>query len=170
MSTWNLDLSHSNLGFTVRHLMVTKVHGRFAKATASFDDVANTARAEIEVASIDTREEKRDAHLRSADFFDVERFPTLTFESAGLSGAKGDAFTLHGRLTIHGVTQDVSLDVERIGAAKDPWGNEKVSYEAKTHISRKDFGMTWNAGLEAGGVLVSDRVDISLDLQFIKQV
>ncbi len=168
MSTWNLDLSHSTLGFTVRHLMVTKVHGRFAKATASFDDAANTARAEIEVASIDTRDEKRDAHLRSADFFDVENFPTITFESAGISGAKGDAFVLQGRLTIHGVTHDVSLDVERIGAAKDPWGNERVSFEARTHISRKDFGMTWNVGLEAGGVLVSDRVDISLDLQFVK--
>ena len=170
MSTWNLDLSHSTLGFTVRHLMVTKVHGRFAKATASFDDVASTARAEIDVASIDTREEKRDAHLRSADFFDVEKFPTITFESTEVSGAKGDAFVLNGRLTIHGVTRDVHLEVERLGVAKDPWGNEKVSFEAKTHISRKDFGMTWNVGLEAGGVLVSDRVDITLDLQFVKQL
>lgn len=167
MTTWNLDLSHSTLGFTVRHLMVTKVHGRFAKATASFDDATSTARAEIDVASIDTRDEKRDAHLRSADFFDVEKFPTLTFESAGIDGS-GDHFALNGRLTIHGVTRDVTLSVERLGVAKDPWGNEKVSFEAKTHISRKDFGMTWNVGLEAGGVLVSDRVDITLDLQFVK--
>ncbi|MEZ4391142.1 MAG: YceI family protein [Polyangiales bacterium] len=169
MTTWNLDLSHSTLGFTVRHLMVTKVHGRFAKGTASFDDAANTARAEIEVASIDTRDEKRDAHLRSADFFDAEKFPTITFESTGVTDASGDTLTLQGKLTIHGVTHDVNLAVERIGEAKDPWGNQRVSFEAKTHISRKDFGMVWNVGLEAGGVLVADRVDIALDLQFIKQ-
>lgn len=169
MTTWNLDISHSTLGFTVRHLMVTKVHGRFAKGSASFDDAANTARAEIEAASIDTRDEKRDAHLKSADFFDVEKFPSITFVGAELTDRDGDAFTLHGELTIHGVSQKVSLKVERVGEARDPWGNERVSFEAKTHISRKDFGMVWNVGLEAGGVLVSDRVDINLDLQFIKQ-
>lgn len=167
MSTWTLDTSHSTLGFSVRHLMISKVRGRFAKGSATLDDAAGTVRAEIDAASIDTREEKRDAHLRSADFFDVEKFPTLTFESTGVSGS-GDAFTLNGRLTIHGVTRDVSLAVERLGTAKDPWGNQKASFEAKTHISRQDFGMVWNAGLEAGGVLVSDRVDIELELQFVK--
>lgn len=167
MTTWNLDASHSTLGFSVRHLMISKVRGRFAKATATLDDAARTVRAEIDAASIDTREEKRDGHLRSPDFFDVEKFPTITFESTGAS-SEGDAFTLNGKLTIHGVTRDIALQVERLGTARDPWGNEKVSFEAKTHISRADYGMTWNAGLEAGGVLVSDRVEIELELQFVK--
>lgn len=167
MSTWSLDTSHSTLGFSVRHLMISKVRGRFATGTATLDDVARTVRAEIDVASIDTRDEKRDAHLRSADFFDAESHPRLTFESTGAVG-DGASFTLNGRLTIRGTTRGVSLEVSSLGRAKDPWGNEKAVFEAKTHISRQEFGMTWNAGLEAGGVLVSDRVDIELELQFVK--
>ena len=128
------------------------------------------ARADITIdaASIDTREDKRDAHLRSADFFDVERFPALTFKSRRIQALKGDGFRLIGDLTIKDTTREVALDVTVEGFQKDPWGNQKAAFTAATTISRTDFGLTWNAALETGGVLVGDDVKISLDVQLLK--
>lgn len=169
---FNFDLSHSNVGFSVRHLMVSKVHGRFTKWDGSLEfDEQNPAATKvdvtIDVASIDTRDEKRDAHLKSADFFDVEKFKALTFKSTSVAKG-GDGFTMKGDLTIHGVTKPVELEVEYAGRVKDPWGGERVGFAAKTSINRKDFGLTWNVGLEAGGVLVGEKVEISLEIEAMK--
>lgn len=172
-ATWSIDASHSEVGFSVKHLMISTVRGRFAgvQGTVTFaeGDFSNaSATVTIDAASIDTREEKRDAHLRSADFFDVERFPTLTFTSRRVAGVAGDTFQLVGDLTIRDVTKEVTLDVEFEGAQKDPWGNLKSGFTATTKINRKDFGLTWNAALETGGVLVGEDVKISLDVQLLR--
>lgn len=170
MSTYVLDTSHANVGFSVRHLMISKVHGRFTGVKATLETGATpSVKAEVDLSTIDTREEKRDGHLRSADFFDVANHPTMTFVSTGVSGDITSEFTLKGDLTIRGVTRPLELKVEALGAAKDPWGNERLGYEAKGSFNRSDFGITWNAALEAGGVVVSDKVDVALDLEFIKQ-
>ncbi len=174
MTTYTIDGSHSHASFTVRHLMVSNVRGEFQRfsGTVSYDD-ANPAAASVEVsleaASISTNEEKRDAHLRSADFFDVEKFPTLTFKSTGAK-AHGDGLALTGDLTIHGVTRSVLLTVEEItGEQKDPWGSTRRGAVATTKIKRSDFGLGWNVALEAGGILVGDDVKISLEVELIKQ-
>jgi polyisoprenoid-binding protein YceI len=171
-TTYTIDLSHSSVGFTVRHLVITKVRGRFAQFSGSIEldeaDLTNSkVSAEIDAGSINTSEEKRDAHLRSADFFDVEKFPKLTFTSSKIE-KHGDALKMTGALTLHGVTKDVTLDVEHLGAAKDPWGGSRVSFEARGSLDRRDFGLHWNAALEAGGVLVGEKVELSLDIQAIK--
>lgn len=173
LTTWSIDASHSEVGFSVKHLMISAVRGRFAgvQGTVSFSegDFANaSASVTIDAASIDTREEKRDAHLRSADFFDVERFPTLTFTSRRVDRVSGDTFHLVGDLTIRDITKEVTLDVEFEGAQKDPWGNLKSGFTASTRINRKDFGLTWNATLETGGVLVGEEVKISLDVELLR--
>ena len=174
MTTYTIDGSHSHASFTVRHLMVSNVRGEFQRfsGTVSYDD-ANPAAASVEVsleaASISTNEEKRDAHLRSADFFDVEKFPTLTFKSTAAK-AHGDGLALTGDLTIHGVTRSVLLTVEEItGEQKDPWGSTRRGAVATTKIKRSDFGLGWNVALEAGGILVGDDVKISLEVELIKQ-
>lgn len=172
-TTWTIDPSHSEVGFAVKHLMISTVRGRFAGVTGSIAFVEgdfSQARAEvtIDAASIDTREDKRDAHLRSGDFFDVEKFPSLTFKSRRVQAISGDTFQLVGDLTIKDVTQEVVLDVEFEGAQKDPWGNQKSAFTATSKISRSAFGLTWNAALETGGVLVGDDVKISLDVQLLK--
>ena len=169
---YTIDPSHSGIHFTVRHLVISKVRGAFGRwqGTVDFDDkdlASSKVSAVIEAASIDTREPKRDEHLRSADFFDVERFPELRFESTSIE-RDGDEYRVHGDLTIHGVTHPVLLAVEALGGGKDPWGNERLGFQARTTISRKDFGLTWNQALEAGGVLVGDKIEIELDVQAVK--
>jgi polyisoprenoid-binding protein YceI len=171
-TTWTIDPAHSSVEFAVRHLMITTVRGRFTgvKGTVTLDE-ADPAKSAVEVvidaASIDTREPQRDTHLRSADFFDVDRFPTLTFRSTKLDGGLGEPFTLAGDLTIHGVTRPVVLDVEPEGRIKDAWGGIRSGFTATTKIKRSEFGLTWNQLLEAGGVTVSDEVKISLDVQLV---
>ena len=154
-STWNIDTSHSNIAFSVRHMVFAKVRGRFDSWTGAVrldDDLANsTVEVEIDASSINTGTPDRDEHLRSGDFFDVERFPTLAFRGARLEKVADDRYRLHGSLTIRDVTRDVVLDVEHRGRATDPWGNQRVAFTATTSIDRGDFGLKWNQVLEAGG-------------------
>src|SRR5215203_3783607 len=173
-TTWAIDPAHSSVEFSVRHLMITTVKGRFTAVEGTVvldeaDPAASAVDITVQVASIDTREPQRDAHLRSADFFDVETFPTLTFRSTGVGDVTADGFTLAGDLTIHGVTRVVTLDVINEGRAKDPWGGERAGYAATTRIKRSDFGLTWNQLLETGGLAVSDEVKISLDVELVKK-
>jgi len=174
-STWNIDTTHSSISFSIRHLVIAKVRGQFKKfsGTVSWDDAdvtKSSVTVDIEAASIDTAEAKRDEHLRSADFFDVAQFPQLSFRSKRVE-TDGDAIArVVGDLTIHGVTREVTLAVEDLGRAKDPWGNRRSAFTATTAIDRKDFGLRWNQALEAGGVLVGDKVEISLDVQAVLAV
>jgi len=166
--TWVLDASHSEVGFSVRHMMISKVRGTFAVAEATIVAPENpfdlTLDAKVDVASVNTKDEGRDNHLRSADFFDVETYPTMTFVSTGVREKGGD-FLVDGDLTIKDVTKPVTFTVEFGGFGTDPWGNYKAGATAKTVINREDFGLTWNAALETGGVLVGKDVTIELDLQ-----
>jgi polyisoprenoid-binding protein YceI len=170
--TYVLDPTHTRIGFVARHLMVTKVRGRFAGVTGSIvvgdDPAASSTEVTIEAASIDTRSPDRDAHLRGPDFLDVEQFPTLEFRSSRVYRAKGD-WKLDGQLTIKGVTRPVTLDVDYDGEATDPWGNTKVGFTARADIDREDWGLTWNVALETGGVLVSRKIQLELDVQAVKQ-
>jgi polyisoprenoid-binding protein YceI len=173
LTTWTIDPAHSNVEFAVRHLMITTVKGRFTdvKGTVRLDDSdPSQSQAEIIIsaASIDTREAQRDAHLRSADFFDADNFPTLTFRSTGIKNASGDRFTLVGDLTIRGVTQQIDLDVTAEGRGKDPWGGERAGFSATTKIKRSAFGLIWNLLLETGGVTVGDEVKIAIDVELVK--
>ena len=173
-TTWSIDPAHSSVEFGVRHLMITTVRGRFTdvKGSVTLDDQdpsAGSVEVEIGATSIDTREPQRDAHLRSADFFDVETFPTLTFRSTSIERGSTGRFTVAGDLTIHGVTRPVTLDVESEGESKDQWGGLRAGFTATTKIKRSDFGLTWNQLLETGGLAVSDDVKISLDVQLVKQ-
>lgn len=173
MTTWNIDTSHSGVHFSIRHMVIAKVRGAFDRFSGSVElDEANPTASKvlvrIEAASINTREEKRDAHLRSADFFDVENYPELTFESTKVEKVDDEHYRVTGLLGIHGATKEVVLDAESLGAGKDPWGNDRVAFSAQTTINRKDFGLAWNQALEAGGVLVGEKVEISLDVQAVK--
>ncbi len=168
-TTWTIDPSHSVVEFSVKHMMFATVKGRFTEVAGTISlDSANVANSSVDVtigaASIDTRDEKRDEHLRSADFFDVETFPTLTFKSTSVE-AKGDDLKVTGDLTIHGVTKQVVLDSELNGQGVNPWGQQVISYSASTKINRKDYGLNWNTALESGGVLVSDEVKISIEIE-----
>jgi polyisoprenoid-binding protein YceI len=172
MTTWNIDTTHSAIRFSVRHLMISKVHGLFAKWSGALElDEENPAnskvKVEIDASSIDTKEEKRDAHLRSPDFFDVEQFPKLGFESKAVLVDDGKISQVIGDLTIHGVTRQVTLDVEEQGRAKDPWGGSRIAFEASTKINRKDFGLTWNVALETGGLLVGEKIEITLEVEAV---
>ena len=172
-STWTVDASHAEVGFAVRHLMISTVRGRFGAVQGSVAlDETNPSAAKIDVTidvnSIDTRQEMRDNHLRSADFFDAANHPTMRFVSKKIEGDIGDAFRVIGDLTIRGTTREVTLDATLQGSGLDPWGNERAGYEAKGKISRGDFGLTWNQALEAGGVTVGDEVKISIDLELVK--
>lgn len=172
-TTYQIDPSHSTASFSVKHMMIAKVHGGFEKLSGRFIyDKENLDKSTVEVtidaASINTRESQRDAHLRSADFFDVEKYPTLNFVSTRFE-KNGDDLKVVGNLTIHGVTKTVELDLEYPSEEqKDPWGNIKIGVSGKTKIRRKEFGLTWNAALEAGGVLVGDDIAITLDVQLVK--
>jgi polyisoprenoid-binding protein YceI len=170
---YTLDKAHTTVEFVVRHLMITKVRGRFAAfegriEVARGSDVPQRITATIDTASIDTREEQRDAHLRSADFFEVEKYPTMVFESTRIEGP-ADNFTVVGNLTLHGVTREVTLTGTFEGRGADPWGGQRIGYAAHTKIERKDFGMTFNAALEAGGVMVSDEVRIEINAEAVLQ-
>lgn len=169
-TTWTIDPTHSTVEFSVKHMMFTTVKGRFGDVTGTIDfDPANptaaSVNAEIDVASIDTRSADRDNHLRSADFFDVERFPKMTFRSTRVEPKGDNKFTVYGELTIRDVTREVALDAEFQGSGKNPWGQEVAGFEASTTIDRTDFGLTWNAALETGGVLVSNEVKINLYIE-----
>lgn len=168
--TWNLDPAHTDVDFTVRHAGISTVRGTFGEVSGDLnladDFTASTVAVEVAVASIDSGNEQRDGHLRSGDFFDVEQFPTMTFRSTGVTGTP-ESFTLAGELTLHGVTRPVELDAELGGQAVDAFGATRVGFEAKGKISRKEFGLTWNAALEAGGVLVSDAVKLEISVAFV---
>ena len=170
---WNIDPSHSTAEFTVRHMMITNVRGRFGKleGTVEYDPARpelSKFEATIDASSIDTRDEKRDAHLRSADFFDVEKNPTITFKSTQIKKT-GDGFEALGDLTMHGITKQVTLEIEGpTEETKDPWGNTRIGASAHGKINRKDWGLNWNAALEAGGVLVGETVKISLEVSLVK--
>jgi polyisoprenoid-binding protein YceI len=171
--TWVLDPAHTRLGFEARHAMVSKVRGNFGifEGTLVLDgeNPANSrATVVIDAASISTGSADRDAHLRSADFLNVEEFPTLTFTSTAVRH-EGDAFVMVGELTIRGTTRPVEIRADLEGVVDDPWGNTKIGFEGLASLSRKDFGLTWNVALEAGGVLVSDTIKIVLDVQAARQ-
>ncbi|MBM3772780.1 MAG: YceI family protein [Acidimicrobiia bacterium] len=177
MSTerWQIDSSHSGIQFTVRHLVIAKVRGQFSRWTGSLETPGRDCyRASLNVAidasSIDTGVADRDAHLRSADFFDVERYPEITFTSTAVTQAAADRLRVTGALTIKGVTRDVALEVEVLGQAKDPWGNERAAFSATTAIDRREFGLTWNQVLETGGVMVGERVRIAIEIEAVRQV
>ncbi len=171
--TYTIDASHSVVEFAVKHMMITTVKGSFADVAGTLsipgDDLAQASvNVTIQTASVTTRNEQRDGHLRSPDFFDAEKFPSITYASKSVQ-KKGDAFVLVGDLTMHGVTKEVTLAVTDNGAGKDPWGGTRRSFEATGPIDRRDFGLEWNAALETGGVLVSTDVKLHLDLQLVKQ-
>jgi polyisoprenoid-binding protein YceI len=175
MNSYVIDTAHSAIHFSVRHMVFAKVRGRFDRWSAELvlDDrelPRSSVTVSIDAASIDTGNDKRDAHLRSPDFFDAERFPALTFRSTGVVAGRGGKLALSGLLTIRDVTREVVLEVEEEGRGKDPWGDERVSFSATTHLDRRDFGLRWNQVLEAGGVLVGDRIDIEIAVQAVKQV
>lgn len=172
-TTWQIDPSHTDVGFAVRHLMISTVRGRFSdvKGTVSVDgDDFHTARVTVSIgtASVDTREPKRDAHLRSADFFDADRFPEMTFTSRRVEKTVR-GYALIGDLTIRGVTREIALAVVDEGRVRDPWGGVRAGFSATAVIAREDFGLTWNAALEAGGVLVGSDVKIAIDAELIEQ-
>jgi polyisoprenoid-binding protein YceI len=170
--TYVIDPSHSEVGFTARHAMVTKVRGTFSDVEGTLvfgqDAVGAAATAVLRTASVDTRNADRDAHLRSGDFFDAQTYPEITFRSTGVRVAGGE-YVLDGELTIKGVTRPVTLEVEFGGVATDPFGNVRVGFSAETTVNRRDFGLTWNAALETGGVLVSDKIKLTLDISAVKQ-
>jgi polyisoprenoid-binding protein YceI len=169
---YTLDITHTRIGFSARHAMVTTVRGQFNdfEGTAHLDTAdpsASSAKVSIRAASITTGQADRDAHLRSADFFDAETFPELTFVTTGVTRADASTWTVTGDLTIKGVTNPVTIDFESTGSAKDPFGNLRVGFEGSTSINRKDWGLTWNAALETGGVLVSDKIKLEFDVSAI---
>jgi polyisoprenoid-binding protein YceI len=173
-TTWNIDPAHTIAEFKVKHMMIANVKGQFSKVTGVLtldeSDLANSrVEATIEAASVETRDGQRDAHLKSADFFDVEKFPTLHFKSTGISILRNGELSVEGDLTIHGVTRKVSFAVEGpTPPTRDPWGNTRIAISASTKINRKDFGLTWNAALETGGILVGEEVTITLEAEFVK--
>jgi len=172
MSTYTIDTTHSEIGFSVRHMMFAKVRGQFKAWSATFAfDAANPEKSqvsvEVDVASIDTREEKRDGHLRSDDFFAAERFPKMTFVGTQVKRVGEGQFELTGDLTLRDVKHPVTLHVEQTGGGKDPWGNQRLGFQAKGTLLRSDFGLRWNQALETGGVLVSDKVELEVEVQVV---
>ncbi|MCX5155287.1 YceI family protein [Streptomyces sp. NBC_00291] len=169
-----IDPAHTSIGFTVRHAMVTNVRGSFADHEGSLhldgaDPSRSTASIDVKIASVDTGIADRDGHLRSGDFFDAEAFPLMTFRSTGAAQLGGDAYRITGNLTIKDVTRPLSIDLEFNGSATDVYGNERVGFEGSVEILRSDWGLTWNAALETGGVMVSDKVKLTFDISAIKQ-
>ncbi len=169
-TTWTIDPVHTAVEFAVKHMMFATARGRFTEVSGTFtlDNEAienSTVNVEIDAQSVTTNDEKRDGHLRSADFFDVENFPTLTFQSTKVERASSNNYKVTGDLTIRGVTRPAVLDVEVHGEGVNPWGQKVLGAAATTKVNRKDFGLNWNAALESGGVLVSDEVKIAIDLE-----
>ena len=174
LEKWEIDSSHSGVHFSVRHMVISKVRGQFARWTGTIlAEDGDLGRATVDVVidatSIDTGVADRDTHLKSADFFNVVAYPEITFKGTRVERQGEDQLKLIGALTIRGVTREVALEVEYSGRAKDPWGNERAGFAAKTAIDRKDFGLTWNQLLEAGGVMVGDRVTIEIEVEAVKQ-
>jgi polyisoprenoid-binding protein YceI len=173
-SIWNIDPAHSAAEFKVRHMMISFVKGKFSGLSGVLkldetDYTHSTVEVSIPAASVSTVDDKLDAHLKNEDFFDVEKFPTLTFKSTGIRSTGGQDYEVTGDLTIRGVTNPVTLSVNDLSEpSKDPWGNLRIGLSGSTKVNRKDFGLVWNAPLEFGGVLVGDEVTITLDVQFIK--
>lgn len=173
-STWALDPAHSEITFKVKHLMITNVTGTFASFSASAETEGDDFSAakisfSADVASISTNNEQRDGHLKSGDFFDAEKYPSLTFASTSFDKVDDENYKLSGDLTVKGVTKSVTLDVEFGGITKDPWGQTKAGFTLKGAINRSDFGLEWNAALETGGVLVSEKVTLNAEIQVTKQ-
>lgn len=173
-ATWVIDPTHTVVEFAIKHMMFATVKGRFGKVEgqieADLDDLTTAnVNVTVDVASIDTREEQRDAHLRSADFFDVEKYPTMTFQSRQITRRSDGQYDVQGDLTIRGVTRPVTLTATVTGSGKDPWGNYRAGFSAQGQLNRKDFGLTWNAALEAGGFLVGDEVKINLEVEAVRQ-
>jgi polyisoprenoid-binding protein YceI len=172
--TWQIDSAHSGIHFAVRHLVIAKVRGHFSRwsGTVSVPD-GDVARATVDVtvdtSSIETGVADRDAHLKSADFLDVATFPEMTFRASRTEPTGEGRFRLRGDLTLHGVTREVALDVESAGQTQDPWGNTRAGFAARASIDRKDFGLTWNQVLEAGGVMVGDKIEIELEIEAVRQ-
>ncbi len=171
---WDIDVSHSAIHFHVRHMVISKVHGRFARWSGAVDlDEKDLTRSAVEVridaASIDTQVADRDAHLKSPDFLDVARHPEIAFRSKRIEKA-GGGYRVVGDLALHGVVREVTLEAEFAGTGKDPWGNERAGFSAKAAIDRRDFGLVWNAALETGGVLVGEKVEIAIELEAVKKV
>lgn len=171
VTRWSLDTAHSELSFRVKHLMISNVKGIFNLFSVEIgeDFPSSKINVSVKTSSISTNNKDRDNHLRSADFFDAEQFPEMTFEGISLLKKSDEAYILEGNLTIKDVTKKISIGVDVGGVSKDPWGNEKLGFSIKGKINRKDFGLNWNATLETGGVLVSDEVKIEGELQFAKQ-
>lgn len=170
IATYAVDPSHSRVGFTARHLGFSKVRGSFEQFEGTIrvaDNDLSTLEVEatIQAATVTTNDAKRDDHLRTGDFLLVESHPTITFKSTGVKSVSGNSFVLEGEFTLRGVTKTVELEGEFLGKGKDPWGNERAAFEARTRINRKEYGVNWNAVLETGGFLVSDDVDINLEIQ-----
>jgi polyisoprenoid-binding protein YceI len=170
--SWTIDPLHSEVGFSVRHMMVSKVRGKFTKFSGELvtaeNPVASSVTAEIDLSSIDTGAEQRDAHLRSPDFFDTDNHPVMTYRSTGIH-AKGDGYVVDGELTLKGVTRQVPLHLEINGFGPDPYGGTRAGFTATAEINRQDFGVNWNAALEHGGVVVSDKVNIQLEIEAVRQ-
>ncbi|WP_353952702.1 YceI family protein [Knoellia sp. S7-12] len=166
--TWAIDPTHTEVGFVTRHLMVSKVRGSFREVSGTVEVAEDITQSVVDVtaqiASVETGSADRDTHLKSGDFFDAEQFPTMTFRSTAFDGA-----TLTGDLTIKDVTKSVTFDVDFGGVGQDPWGNTKAGFEATATVNRKDWGLTWNAAIEGGGVLVSDKIQLNIDVQLAKQ-
>ncbi len=171
VQTWALDATHTNVEFAVKHLMIANVKGRFADVTGTLKgDIADPSAFEldvsIDVASVDTRQAQRDAHLRSPDFFDADKWPTIRFIGKRVESQAGDRFRLIGDVTIREVTRELTLDVVSEGAVRDPWGNARIGFSAQARLDRRDFGLVWNQVLEAGGLTVGDEVKVSVDVEF----
>jgi polyisoprenoid-binding protein YceI len=170
---WSIDTSHSEILFRVRHMMISNVRGQFKSFSGTIDineanPAASSVAVSIDVASIDTRDEKRDGHLKSGDFFDAEQFPTITFTSTGVEVTSSTTGKIHGDLTIKGVTKPVVLDATFVGKAKSPWGTTNAGFNATTTINRTDFGLVWNVALETGGILVGEEITIEIELEAIQ--
>jgi polyisoprenoid-binding protein YceI len=168
-----LDASHSHVGFAVRHLMVSKVHGQFTKFSGTVkiaeDPAASSVEVEVDLASIDTNDEKRDGHLRSADFFDTDTHPTMTFRSTGVRRGKGERWILTGDLTLNDVTRPIDLEVSYEGSATSPWGASSIGFSATGKLDREEFGVSWNQSLETGGFLVGKDVTLEIEAEAILQ-
>ncbi|MHB1610869.1 MAG: YceI family protein [Sulfobacillus sp.] len=174
MPRWNIDVAHSTAEFSIRHLMISTVKGRFSGIEGYFEgepEHLQTGNVDVtlDIATVDTRQAERDAHLRSADFFDVEKFPKMTFKSQQISLVGDNRYQVVGDLTIHGVTRSETFDVSFEGRAKDPWGGERAGFSGHTSINRKDYGLQWNVALEAGGVMVGDQVKINVEIEAVRQ-
>ncbi len=170
--TWQIDPVHSSAAFAVRHLMISKVRGQFKEFSGTITTPANetiptSIEATINAASIDTREAQRDGHLRSADFFDVEHHPHITFKSSRITANGKDRFIAHGSLTMHGVTKQIEMPGQVEGQVKDPYGKDRAAYSASLKLSRKEYGLVWNQAMETGGVMVGDDIEVTLEIEAV---